>query len=76
MGGIGRYSAEYVFRLDVSVGNTFAVDIHKSVEDLADNPSNLHLSEGVVLCEKREEVASGRELGKYVPVRTVRGQCI
>jgi hypothetical protein len=68
VGGIRRYRTEYVLGLDVSMGNTFAMDVDDPAENLTDNPSNLDLFEGIVLCHKREEVTSGRNFGKDVPV--------
>lgn len=50
------------------MGNAFAVDVNDAAEDLTDNPSNLDLFEGIVLCSKRKEIAPGREFGKDVPV--------
>lgn len=50
VGSIWRYRTEYVLGLDVSMGNAFAVDVNDAAEDLTNNPSNLDLFEGIVLC--------------------------
>lgn len=50
------------------MGNAFAVDVDDTAEDLTDNPSNLDLFKGIVLCHERKEIAPGRELGKDVPI--------
>lgn len=68
VGSIWRYRTEDVLGLDVSMGNAFAVDVDDAAEDLTDNPSNLDLFKDIVLCQKRKEIAPGRELSKDVPV--------
>lgn len=41
VGDVGRYGAEYIFRLDVSMRDPFLVNVVNSIEDLTYDPSYL-----------------------------------